>query len=625
MKTQKLTYLSGIASRTVFLVALGLCGLAGRGFAGIDEQVDALLSQMTLDEKIGQMTEADVHALTEPADIKKYFLGSVLNGGGGGPTNNVPSEWLKTVNGYQSWALKTRLKIPLIYGVDAVHGHNNVDGAVIFPHNIGLGATHNPALVEQAEHITALEVAGTGIRWAFAPCIAVAQNERWGRTYESFGDSTELVSDLGAAAVHGFQGEKLSDSTSVLACAKHFIGDGGTLDGVDQGNTVCDEATLKKIYLPPYQAAIKAGVGSIMVSYSSWNGEKMSANKHLLTDVLKNEFGFKGFLVSDWAAIDQIGPDYKTDIEQSINAGMDMVMIPYGPGQPNNFVEFIQDLKQLVAEKRVPLARIDDAVRRILRIKFEMGSFENPYTDPALTAAIGSPQHRAVARECVRESLVLLKNKNHALPLSKDIKHLVVVGRAADDLGMQCGGWTISWQGGTGTVAHGGTTLLTAIRQTVSPQTEVSYSADGENLAGADAIVLVVGEMPYAEMKGDRSDLSLSSTDADLIKKSKASGAPIVTILYSGRPLVLGQALDQSDAFVAAWLPGSEGEGVADVLFGDFKPTGKLSRPWPQDNSQLNSAGFANSQRLSLFSFGYGLTYETTGNLSAAGTASSHD
>jgi beta-glucosidase len=225
----------------------------------------------------------------------------------------------------------------------------------------------------------------------------------------------------------------------------------------------------------------------------------------------------------------------------------------------------------------------------------------------------------------VRESLVLLKNKNHALPLSKDIKHLVVVGRAADDLGMQCGGWTISWQGGTGTVAHGGTTLLTAIRQTVSPQTEVSYSADGENLAGADAIVLVVGEMPYAEMKGDRSDLSLSSTDADLIKKSKASGAPIVTILYSGRPLVLGQALDQSDAFVAAWLPGSEGEGVADVLFGDFKPTGKLSRPWPQDNSQLNSAGFANSQRLSLFSFGYGLTYETTGNLSAAGTASSHD
>ena len=338
------------------------------------------------------------------------------------PKNNVPQNWLQVVNEYQSWALKTRLKIPLIYGVDAVHGHNNVDGAVIFPHNIGLGATHNPALVEQAEHITALEVAGTGIRWAFAPCIAVAQNERWGRTYESFGDSPALVSELGAAAVRGFQGKKLSDPTSVLACAKHFIGDGGTLDGIDQGNDVCDEATIRKLYLPPYQAAIKAGVGSIMVSYSSWNGKKMHANKYLLTDVLKGELGFKGFLVSDWAAIDQISPDYKTDVETSINAGLDMIMIPNGPGQPNNYVEFIQDLKQLVAEKRVSMARIDDAVRRILRIKFEMGSFENPYTDPSLTAAIGSAEHRAVARECVRQSLVQLKNDNHALPLSKNFE-----------------------------------------------------------------------------------------------------------------------------------------------------------------------------------------------------------
>ena len=555
-----------------------------------DPRIESLLSQMTLDEKIGQMTQPDVHALKEQADIQKYFLGSILNGGGGGPSPNVPQNWIKVVNDYESWSLKTRLKIPLLYGVDAVHGHNNVDGAVIFPHNIGLGATHNPALVEQAEHITALEVAGTGIRWAFGPCIAVAQNERWGRTYESFGNSPDLVSELGAAAVRGFQGKKLSDPNSVLACAKHFIGDGGTKDGVDQGNDVCDEATIRKLYLPPYQAAIKAGVGSIMVSYSSWNGKKMHANKYLLTDVLKGELGFQGFLVSDWAAIDQISPDYKNDVETSINAGLDMIMIPNGPGQHNNFVEFIQDLKQLVAEKKVPMARIDDAVRRILRVKFEMGLFENPYTDPSLTAAIGSAEHRAVARECVRQSLVQLKNNNHTLPLAKNIKHLAVVGVAADDIGIQCGGWTITWQGQSGNILHGGTTILTAIRNTVAAGTQVSFSPDGSDLKGADAAVVVVGELPYAEMKGDRSDLRLAATDVALVEKAKAAGIPVVTVLLSGRPLILGNALDTSDAFLAAWLPGTEGQGVADVLFGDYKPTGKLPRQWPRDNDGLATA-----------------------------------
>jgi len=575
--------------------------------ATADQRAESMLSQMTLDEKIGQMTQPDVHALTEHADIQKYFLGSILNGGGGGPTNNTPANWLKVVNEYQSWALKTRLKIPLIYGVDAVHGHNNVDGAVIFPHNIGLGATHNPALVEQAEHVTALEVAGTGIRWVFAPCIAVAQNERWGRTYESFGDTPALVSELGAAAVRGFQGKNLSAPTSVLACAKHFVGDGGTQNGVDQGNDVCDEATIRKLYLPPYQAAIKAGVGSIMVSYSSWNGQKMSGNKYLLTDVLKGELGFQGFLVSDWAGIDQISPDYKTDIEKSINAGMDMVMIPNGPGQPNNFVEFIQDLKQLVEEKRVPLARIDDAVRRILRIKFEMGSFENPYTDPALNAAIGSAEHRAVARECVRQSLVLLKNDNHALPLSKNLKHLVVVGKAADDIGIQCGGWTITWQGQPGNITHGGTTILAAIRNTVASGTTVTFSPDGSDMKGADAVVVVVGELPYAEMKGDRSDLRLAPTDVALVEKAKSAGSPVVTVLLSGRPLILGAALDASDAFVAAWLPGTEGQGVADVLFGDYKPTGKLPRQWPRNNDGLATAAVQASASAPLFPEGFSL------------------
>jgi beta-glucosidase len=570
-------------------------------FSQHDKQVDALLAQMTLDEKIGQMVQVDSSALKDKAAVQKYFLGSVLSGGSSDPADgNSVQSWLKFVSEFQNQALQTRLKIPLIYGIDAVHGHNNIDGATIFPHHIGLGATHNPKLVERAERVTAEEVAGTGIRWAFAPCVAVPQAAHWGRTYEGYSDNTALVSKLGVAATIGFQGKKLSaEPTSVLACAKHFIGDGGTTNGIDQGNTVCDEATLRKLYLPPYRAAIKAGVGSIMVSYSSWNGVKMHGNKYLLNDVLKGELGFAGFLVSDWAAIDQLSPDYKNDIKQSINAGLDMIMIPNGAGKPNNYIEFIDDLKALVAAGKVSPSRIDDAVRRILRIKFQLGLFESTATDPKLTAAIGSPEHRVVARECVRKSLVLLKNEKHALPLSKKIKRLAVVGAAADDLGMQCGGWTIDWQGGRGNVTHGGTTVLAAIRQTVSPETKITFSADASDLKDADAIVAVVGESPYAEMKGDRGELNLSAEDLALVAKAKASGAPVVTILFSGRPLVLNTALDDSKAFVAAWLPGTEGQGMTDVLFGDFKFTGKSPRNWPGSGDQSAKP---------LFPFGFGFT-----------------
>jgi beta-glucosidase len=540
--------------------------------------------------------------------VQKYFLGSVLSGGASDPPNgNTARDWLDFATEFQKPALQTRLKIPLIYGIDAVHGHNNVDGAVIFPHNIGLGATHDSKLVERAGRVTAEEVAGTGIRWAFAPCVTVPQNESWGRTYEGYSDNAALVSELGAAAVRGFQGNKLSaEPTSVLACAKHFIGDGGTTGGVDQGNTVCDEATLRKLFLPPYRAAVKAGVGSVMVSYSSWNGVKMHGNKYLLTEVLKGELDFRGFLVSDWAAIDQLSPDYKSDIEQSINAGLDMIMIPNGTDKTNNYVEFIDDLKSLVANGRVSQSRIDDAVRRILRIKFRLGLFEGTATDPKLTAAIGSPEHRAVARVAVRKSLVLLKNENHLLPLSKRIKRLAVVGVAADDLGMQCGGWTIDWQGGRGNLTHGGTTILAAIRQTVSPETEVTFSPDAGNLKNADAVIAVVGEQPYAEMKGDRTNLDLSAEDLALIARAKAGGAPVVTILFSGRPLILHSALDDSDAFVAAWLPGTEGQGVTDVLFGDFKFTGKLPRVWPRSNDQVASTGKSENP---LFPFNYGLSH----------------
>ena len=592
--------------------------------AGSAATADELIARMTLDEKIGQMVQVDSNALHDKADVKKFFLGSVLSGGGSDPADNSPKSWKKLADDFQKQALQTRLKIPLLYGIDAVHGNNNVDGAVIFPHHVGLGATHDPKLVERAERVTADEVAGIGIRWAFAPCIAVSQDLRWGRSYESYGSSPDLVGELGAAAVRGLQGDSLGKN-SVLACAKHFAGDGGTTNGKDQGDTACDEATFRKMFIAPYEPSIKAGVGSIMVSFNSWNGVKMHGNKYLLTDVLKGEMGFKGFLISDWAAIDQLGPNYKNDIEQSINAGLDMIMIPAGPGEGHNYAEFIADLKDLVATGKVPQARIDDAVRRILTVKFQMGVFENPWTDSSLTTKIGSPEHRAVARECVRESLVVLRNENKTLPLSKNIKHLAVVGQAANDLGMQCGGWTIDWQGKLGNVTSGGTTLLAAIRQVVSKETKVTFSPDAKNLAGADAVVVVVGELPYAEMKGDRTDLSLAAADAALIEKAKSTGAPVITVLYSGRPLVLGKSLESSDAFVAAWLPGTEGAGMADVLFGDFKPTGKLPRPWPHDNSELSNAVLATPAAPPLFAPGYGLTYDAARKPKELKTAALHE
>jgi beta-glucosidase len=584
------------------------------------DPVEALLSRMTLAEKIGQMTQVDSSALKDKSDIQKFCLGSVLSGGDSDPADNSPKSWLALTSECQAWAQKTRLKIPLLYGIDAVHGHNNVDGAVIFPHNIGLGATHDPGLVEQAERVTAEEMAGTGINWAFAPCVAVAQDPRWGRTYESFSDQPGLAGQMGAAAVRGLQGRDFSTPGAVLACAKHFVADGGTQNGVDQGNAVMNEATLRNIHLASYLPALDAGVGSVMASFSSWNGVKMHGNKYLLTDVLKGELGFKGFIVSDWAAIDQLPHDYEGDIEAAINAGLDMVMIPNGPGQPHNYAEFTADLTDLAKTGRVPMSRIDDAVRRILRAKADVGALTPKPVDPALTAAIGSASHREIARACVRESLVVLRNNQTTLPLAKNLKHVAVVGAAADDLGRQCGGWTISWQGATGNVTHGGTTVLAGIRRAVAVAgTQVTFSADASGIEGADAVIVVVGEMPYAEMKGDRQDLRLADADQALIKKAKAMGAPVVTVLLSGRPLILGDALETSDAFIAAWLPGTEGEGVADVLFGDFKPTGKLPRVWPRDNDALNSATAAAQPQ---FPFGYGLTYVTTGSpLKTASTA----
>ncbi|MDP4176410.1 MAG: glycoside hydrolase family 3 N-terminal domain-containing protein, partial [Bacteroidota bacterium] len=566
-------------------------------------------SKMTLDEKIGQMLQVDSDALDTPEDIKTYCIGSILSGGNSEIEDVSPQGWANFYDKLQSYAVQTRLKIPIIYGIDAVHGHNNVKGAVIFPHNIGLGCTNNPSLVEKACKVIAEEIAGTGIDWTFAPCVAVPQNERWGRTYEGFGEDPELVKELSEAAVKGFQGKDLSKPASVLACAKHFLGDGGTTNGTDQGNTKCDESTLRKIHLAGYISAIKAGVGSIMVSYSSWNGQKMHSNKYLLTDLLKGELGFKGFLVSDWAAIDQLSPDFKKDIEMSINAGLDMVMIPNGSKSKNNYKEFITYLKELVAEGKIPITRIDDAVGRILKVKFDMNLFNHPFADKSLTAKIGSKAHREVARECVRQSLVLLKNDNSTLPVSKRVKKLFVAGKGADNIGMQCGGWTISWQGEMGQVTTGGTTILQAIKNTVSKNTDVKYSLDGSGSEGSDLAVVVVGETPYAEMKGDREELNLSDEDIKLVEKVKQTGIPTVVVLLSGRPMIIDKALLNADAFVAAWLPGTEAEGITDVIFGDYNFAGKLSHSWPKNMEQvpinLNDKNYD-----PLFKYGFGLKYD---------------
>jgi beta-glucosidase len=585
----------------ILLIACSQKGTESINESEFNDRVENLINKMTIDEKIGQMVQVDVLALTDENDLKNLAIGSVLSGGDSDPADISPTGWANLYDRLQSIALQSRLKIPIIYGIDAVHGNNNVYGAVIFPHNIGLGASGNEDLVRKVSEITAVEIAGTGIDWTFAPCVAVPRNEKWGRTYEGFGESPDLVKRLSAASVKGFQGINLNSATSVLACAKHYLGDGGTQNGIDQGNTILSEADMRQLHLQGYLSAINAGVGSIMVSYSSWNGQKMHGSKYWITDVLKNELGFEGFVVSDWAGIDQLPGDFKSDIENSINAGLDMIMLP------NNHREFIKLFKQLVTEGRIKEDRINDAVRRILTIKFKMGLFERPLTDRALTAQIGSKEHREVARQAVRESLVLLKNDAKVLPLSKENKKILVIGSAADDIGMQCGGWTVTWQGNTGKVQPG-TTILQAIKSSVSSSSKVTFSAEGNGAENADVIIAVIGETPYAEMKGDKIDLSISTKDANLISKVSASGKPIVTVLLSGRPMIIDKVLPKSNSFIAAWLPGTEGEGVADILFGDYSPKGKLSHSWPRTNNQIPiNVGDANYDPL--FAYGFGLTY----------------
>jgi beta-glucosidase len=588
----------------------------------IEDRVEDLLSKMTLAEKVGQMTQVEKNSIKEE-DIPALFIGSILSGGGGYPTPNTPESWAKMVNIFQEYALQTRLGIPLIYGVDAVHGHNNVKGAVVFPHNVGLGATRDPDLVERIGQVTALEMIATGIYWNFGPVVAVPQDIRWGRTYEGYSDNTELVSTLASAYIRGLQNvdgtTDLSAPTTVLATPKHFVGDGGTKWGssvcrmmgqpcmLDQGVTDVNEATLRAIHLPPYAAAVDAGAMSIMVSFSSWGGIKMHAQKVLLTDVLKGELGFRGFLISDWQAIDQIPGDYYGDIVTAINAGLDMIMVPY------DYAAFIDGLTLAVENGDVPMERIDDAVRRILTVKFQLGLFERPFADDALLAQVGSDEHRELAREAVRKSLVLLKNEGDVLPLAKDTPLIFVAGPGADDIGTQCGGWTIEWQGRPGRITPG-TTILGGIEATVSAGTKVVYDRQGNfdqvtddssNPAIADVGIVVVGELPYAEGAGDRADLALSEHDVATIDRVKERSQAVIVILISGRPMIVIEHLDQWDAFLAAWLPGTEGQGVADMLFGDYLFTGKLSYTWPRSMDQVPLSAIGSDEPL--FPFGYGL------------------
>jgi beta-glucosidase len=595
----------------------------------VETPVDDLLKRMTLDEKIGQMTQVEKNSI-RPGDITKYYIGSILSGGGGSPSENTPQAWYAMVAGFQKEALKTRLQIPIIYGVDAVHGHGNLLNATVFPHNIGLGAANDPELMEKIGRVTAEEMLATGIPWNFAPVVAVVQDVRWGRTYEGYGEKTELVTSLSTAYLKGLQSLRDEDHPSpgqsifVLATPKHFIGDGGTIWGssrtedyrLDQGNMQVPEDMLRQLFLPTYQSAVEEGAMSVMASFSSWKGTKMHAQQYLLTKVLKNELGFNGFIVSDWQGMDQITPDdYYASIVTSVNAGVDMNMVPY------DYVRFIQTMKDAVNNGDIPESRVDEAVRRILRVKFALGLFDHPMPDLKYQGTVRSREHLDLARQAVRESLVLLQNENNALPLNKETSVIFVAGEGANDIGLQSGGWTLEWQGKVGN-NDDGTTIFSGIKAAVGPDTRVEFQQDGDfnefkdasgNELSADVGIVVIAEKPYAEGVGDRADISLDEEETKLIVDTRKQSKNVIVILISGRPRVITDQLPLADAWVAAWLPGTEGAGIADVLFGDFPFTGKLSYSWPRSNEQLpininNSAGKMGCEA-PLFPFGYGLRY----------------
>ncbi|WP_182526183.1 glycoside hydrolase family 3 protein [Nocardioides dongkuii] len=608
-----------------------------------EQRVQDLLARMTIEEKVGQMTQAErIDVAADPSLVTTYGLGSVLSGGGSTPAENTPEGWADMVDTFQEAALDTRLGIPLLYGVDAVHGHANLLGATVFPHNIGLGATRDPDLVRRIGYITAKETRASGPNWNFAPCLCIARDDRWGRTYESFGESPRLVARM-ATVIDGLQGRRgqLDRPDRVLATAKHFAGDGLTAWDTGEGDYTLDQgiarvsrAEFERLALAPYRVAIdRHHVGSVMPSFSSvdWtedgigNPVKMHANRELLTDVLKGEMGFDGLVISDWRAIHQIPGDYRAQVKASVNAGVDMFMEPTTT-EPVGYQQFIETLLALVADGEVPMSRIDDAVSRILTAKFELGLFEKPLTDRRHLDEIGSRQHRAVARKAVAKSQVLLTNRGRTLPLSPRRQPVYVAGSNADNIGNQAGGWTLTWQGGSTNVIPGDT-VLDGIRKASRSPVTFSETASQRVPRGAAGVV-VVGETPYAEGFGDvggpewaydpgdagvprpEQTMRLSEADEAAVRTVCARAASCTVLVVSGRPLVLPDGLRRKiDALVASWLPGSEGTGVADVLFGERRFTGRLPVSWPRRVDEPVNVG--DRRYDPLFRYGHGLSPRT--------------
>lgn len=585
--------------------------------------IDALLAQMSVEEKVGQLIQPELRNVT-PEDVKRYHLGSILNGGGsfpGGDKNAPADAWLALADDFYRASMDDsdgHVAIPIVWATDAVHGHNNVKGATLFPHNIALGATRNPELIRRIGEVTAREVSVTGLDWNFSPTLAVARDDRWGRTYEAYAEDPELLYDYGKAMVNGLQGEVNTENFlgrgHVWATAKHFIADGGTEGGIDRGDAKINEAQLRELHAQGYFGALDAGVQTVMASFSSWQGEKLHGHRYLLTDVLKGQLGFDGLIVGDWNGHEFVDGCRQDSCPQAINAGLDIFMVP------DQWRALHANTVAQVKSGEISEARLNDAVRRVLRVKFRSGLFSRGLPSERYYAGeselLGAPEHRAVARQAVRESLVLLKNREQLLPLSPE-QNVLIAGGGADNIGKQAGGWTLTWQG-TGNSNDdfpGATSIYEGIANAVETAGgNAELSVDGQYTTTPDVAIVVFGEDPYAEMQGDRAHLDYEpQADLSLLQRLKVDGIPVVSVFLTGRPLWVNPELNASDAFVVAWLPGSEGAGVADVLFRSedggiaYDFTGKLSFSWPAraDQTPLNS----NGEQQPLFPYGYGLTY----------------
>ncbi|KQZ32983.1 glycoside hydrolase family 3 protein [Duganella sp. Root1480D1] len=580
----------------------------------LEKRVADIVGKMTLEQKVGQMTQPEIKTTT-PDDVRRYYLGSVLNGGGSWPNGNKranAAEWLALAQKYHNASMTTDMavKVPVVWGIDAIHGNSNVFGATLFPHNIGLGAAHNPKLAYEIGAATGKAVRATGIAWVFGPTIAVVRDDRWGRTYESFSEDGKLVAQYAGEYVKGLQGRFKADA-NVLASAKHFVGDGGTDQGKDRGNNKASLADMVNIHGAGYVPALAEGAQTVMSSFNSWNGVKMHGSREMLTDVLKTRMGFDGFVVSDWNGIAEVPGCRNDSCPQAINAGIDMIMVP------DDWKAFIANTVTQVKAGEIPMSRIDDAVTRILRVKLRAGLFGKSPSQNAYAGKDAALQDRELARRAVRESLVLLKNEGPALPLARGNK-ILVVGKSADDISNQTGGWSLTWQGSDNTNADfpNADSILTGIR-TAAAEGNVEFSVDakGIDLSRFDAVIAVVGERPYAEGDGDigpSGTLRHSSRypeDLAVLEAVAGKGKPVITVFVAGRPLFVNDLLNLSDTFIAAWLPGTEGKGVSDLLVAgprsyDFK--GKLSFSWPKSACQtpLNygDAGYA-----PLFALNYGL------------------